>query len=352
MATLQTTGLVIVGSPLDPTFCGTLQEFFEAMIERMAVKSPSGIAFFAQGSVLPSSDMGLFLLNSTQLYVFNPDTGVYEPLDISASESQDFFVGPDDPGAPPPEGPVFWIRTNNNRVVGLYGWDGSSWKASANIDHSGTTAQRPVGPTNLEHYFDTDINVELRFERGAWRTAAGSPGDVKQVTHTTLSEARRYNPGWELLGFSDEAQRGRLLGQAAKDPGATPASSFATSSGITARAAGDLAGSETHVLTSAEIEPHTHLTGILAPADPNGIRLHLADAGDTLAIPAPQPPRYLNLSGDARSAVTGTSGSGGAGEAMITSPQLLKTVAPTYCGTSTAHNNLPQTLFLWTLYKL
>lgn len=348
---LNRTGLVIVAAPLPPDFCGTLQEFYQEMVERFQIMSPSGIAFFSQGSVLPSSNMGLFLLNGTQLYVFNEDTGQYEPLDISASESDDFFVGPDDPGAPAPGQPVFWLKTNGSRLVGVYAWTGSEWRASANIDSSGTTAQRPVNPTDLEHYFDTDINVELRFERGAWRSAAGAPGDVKQVTHTTLSEARRFNPGWELLGFSDEAQRGRLLGQAAKDPGATPANSFATSSGITARAAGDLAGAETHLLLSAEIEPHCHSVGIYAPADPNGMRFHREDNADVLATPSPVPPNGVSLSGDGRTPVNGVSGPGAAGEGIITSGQFLKTVAPNYCGTSSPHNNLPQTLFLWTLYK-
>lgn len=348
---LQRTGLVIVAAPLPPDFCGTLQEFHEALVERYQILSPSGIAFFSQGSVLPSSDMGLFLLNGTQLYVFDPNQGIYVPLDITASETPDFFVGPDDPGTPGPGQPLFWLRTNGNRLVGVYAWTGSEWRASANIDNSGATAQRPVNPTDLEHYFDSDINVELRFERGQWRTSGGSPGDVKSVTHTTLAEALRHNPGWDLLGRDDQSIRGRLIGQAAKDPGVTPTDSFATDSGITPRAAGEKAGFETVILSSTEVEPHTHLVGILAPADANGIRFHRADNGDVLAIPGPQPPNYVALSGDGRVNGTGTSGPGGAGEALITSPQLLKSVAPAYTGTATAHQNLPQTLFLWTLYK-
>lgn len=351
MATVQTTGLVIVGAPLDPSFCGTLQEFYEAMIERMAVKSPSGIAFFSQGSVLPSSDRGLFLLNGTQLFVFDPDLGQYVPLDISQSESEDFFVGPDDPGAPSPGQPVFWIRTNNNRVVGLYGWDGTSWKASANIDHSGTTAQRPVNPTPLEHYFDTTISTELVFDRGAWRTVSGSVGDLKYVSHPTLAVALQYNPGWSYFGENDQTLRGKTLAGASKDPGATPASSFPTDSGITPRAAGDKFGEENHILTSAEHEKHVHSVGIVAPADPNGIRLHRVDDGATIAIPNPVPPNYLALSGDARSKVAGTSGPGGAGDALITSGQVLRTVAPDLTELATAHNTVDPHVYQWCLVK-
>lgn len=348
---LQTTGLVVVAAPLPPDFCGSLQEFYAAMVERFQILSPSGIAFFSQGDVLPASDRGLFLLNGTQLFVFDANQGIYVPLDISQSETPDFFVGPNDPGTPGANDPIFWIRTQDNHVVGLYGWTGSEWRASANVDSSGPTSERPGNPADLEHFFDTDINVELRFERGLWRTASNSPGDVKHVTHTTLSEARRHNPGWELLGFGDEAQRGRLIGQAAKDTGVTPASSFSTSSGITARAAGELAGEETHILTSPEHEPHVHLTGILAAA-PLNLQFHRADNGDTLAIPAPQPPNNVAFAGNARTSNSGTSGSGGAGDSLITSGQLLKSVAPNYTGNAAPHNNLPQSLFLWTLYKL
>lgn len=349
---LARTGLVIVAAPLPPDFCGTLQEFHEALVERYQILSPSGIAFFSQGSVLPSSDMGLFLLNGTQLFVFNPNTGQYEPLDISQSESQDFFVGPDDPGAPGPDQPVFWLRTNGNRLVGVYAWTGSEWRANANIDNSGATVQRPVNPTDLEHYFDSDINVELRFERGAWRTAGGSPGDIKYAAHPTLAEALRHNPGWDLFGRNDETLRGKTLAGAAKDPGATPADSFSTSSGITARAAGDQFGEENHILTSPEHEPHVHSVGVPGIADANGLRFHRPDDGDTLQIPSPVPPNHWSFSGDARAKQTGTSGPGSAGDALITSGQFLKSVAPSLTGIAAGHNTVQPTVFQWCLVKL
>jgi hypothetical protein len=113
-----------------------------------------------------------------------------------------------------------------------------------------------------------------------------------------------------------------------------------------------LAGEQDHILLSAEQEPHVHLVGIESPTDGNGGRFHRADAADVLAIPNPVPPNYFAFSGDGFVPNSGTSGPGAAGKAMITSGQLLKTVAPSYCGTAVAHNTLPQTLFLWTLYKL
>lgn len=348
---LNRTGLVIVAAPLPPDFCGDLQSFYQEMIERLQIMSPSGIAFFSQGSVLPSSNMGLFLLNGTQLYVFNEDTGVYEPLDISASENPDFFVQESDPGAPGPEDPVFWIRTNGNRMVGIYAWTGSEWRASSNIDNSGTTSQRPVNPTNLEHYFDETISTELIFERGAWRTVGGSVGDLKYVTHPTIAVALQYNPGWSYFGENDQTLRGKTLAGASKDPGATPAASFSTDSGITARAAGDQFGEENHLLTSAEHEKHCHSVGIASPTDASGVRLHRGDDGTVLAIPNPVPPNYLALSGDGRTKVAGTSGPGSAGDGLITSGQFLRTVVPSLTDLATAHNTVDPHVYQWCLVK-
>lgn len=327
-------------------------EMYAAFVERYQILSPSGIAFFSQGDVLPASDVGLFLLGGTQLFVFDANQGQYVPLDISQSESPDFFVGPNNPGTPGATDPVFWIRTNNNRVVGLYGWTGTEWRASANIDNSGPTSERPTAPTNLEHFFDETISTELIFERGAWRTVNGSVGDLKYVVHPTLAVALQYNPGWEYFGLNDETLRGRALAGAAKDPSATPASSFTTSSGITPRAAGDKFGEENHVLNSAEHEKHVHLVGILSPASATSIRLHRADNGDVLAIPAPQPPNYTSLTGTARSNTNGTAGPGGAGEALITSGQLLQTVAPNYTNAAAGHNTISPHIYQWCLVKL
>ena len=352
---LNKTGLVLKAAPLPLDFVGTPQDLFEAMVQRLEILSPIGTNFFIVGDVEPSSDVGPWLKGGTQWWVFSATEKRYVPLDISASLPNLFFLQPDNPGTPGTDDPVIWLRTSQDRIVGLYGWNGSEWKASGNIPNSGTTAQRPTSPTDLEEFFDTDINVLLRYERGAWRTAAGSPGDVKQVTHSTLEEAKRYSPGWEYLGKEDESQRGRLLGMATKDPGATPESSFTTISGITPRASGDEAGSETHTLSSDQIEQHTHLMGsATALHSDNDIRLHRVDDAAEIPIPPIVPPNFFRVDGDGSADGTrsGTAGTGATGTMLITSRQLSLADVPSLTGVAAPHNNLPQTLFLWTLYKL
>jgi hypothetical protein len=86
-----------------------------------------------------------------------------------------------------------------------------------NIVQSGPTANRPSSPFNLQQYYDSDISVLLWWERGAWRTVSGSPGDVKIVQTNLLSTALTNNPGWSVLGSAQQSWRGRWISQATKD---------------------------------------------------------------------------------------------------------------------------------------
>jgi len=355
---LNRTNLVLRAAPLPQDFRGTVQNLFEEMVRRLAILSPVGTNFFVVGDVEPSSNVGPWLKGGTKWYVFSESEGRYVPLDITDSLLPQFFVQDANPGTPGPGDPLIWLRTSQNRIVGLYGWNGSEWLASGNITHSGTTANRPSEPVDLEEYFDTDINVLIRWERGAWRTSAGSPGDVKMVTHTVLTEAKRFNPGWEVLGLDDESQRGKFIGMATKDPGVAPVSAFTTQSGITGKAAGEQAGAERVVLNSREIEQHTHEIGhMFALANNQRIRLHRIDDGDTLEIPEPVPPNHYRMNaasddGGLGDAVAGTAGDGTTGATLITAKQYTEANAAAYTEPAQSHENTPASLWMWTLVKL
>jgi len=357
---LNRTNLVLRAAPLPQDFQGTVQEFFEEMVRRLAILSPVGTNFFVIGEVEPSSNVGPWLKNGTQWWVFSASAGRYIPQDISASQLPLFFAQDANPGTPGPDDPLVWLRTSQNRIVGLYAWDGAEWQASANITHSGPTANRPTEPVDLENYFDTDINVLIRWERGTWRTVAGSPGDVKHVTHTILTEALRHNPGWDVLGRDDESQRGRFLGMASKDPGTSPVSALSTQSGISGKAAGEQSGSQNVTLNSRQVEQHTHEIGhMFANAPDQRFRIHRIDDGDDMEIPTPVPPNHFrsnpqqgigqDIAGDP---VAGTAGNGTTGATLITAKQYDKADAEAYTTAAQPHDNEPQSLWLWTLYKL
>lgn len=344
------TNLVIVASQLPPDFVGDPQTFFEALVERMDIQSPVGTNFFVVGDAEPSSNQGPWLKNGDRWYVFDVNQGKYVPINIDDSLHL-FVVGPDTPDAPEGLDAKLWLRTADTRAIGWYGWNGVIWRSFDGLPASGPTSSRPTTPVDLEQFFDTDINVLIHFERGAWRTVSGSPGDVKFVAQSKLTDALAVNPGWIYLGRDDQSIRGLVIGIASQDPGATPESSFATDSGITPRSSGDKTGEEKHVNANEEIPQHTHLTGhATALNSDNVIQLHRVDNGETIAIPPTVPPNYFEVNGDIGTNGThnGTAGDGPAGTMTITSRQIA---TPAYTGVADAHNNMQPTIFLWALVK-
>jgi hypothetical protein len=345
------TNLVIVAAQLPPDFRGNPQEFFEALVERMEIQSPQGTSFFVVGDSEPSSNVGPWLKGGTQWWVFDINQGQYVPLDISASLNL-FVVGPNTPAVPPqPNDPTLWLRTFETRAIGWYAFDGVTWRPLANVPPSGTTAERPTNPVDLEPFFDTTINALIHWERGMWRTVSGSPGDIKFVAQALLSDALNFNPGWQYVAKDDQSIRGKVFGVATQDG----TDVFATDSGITPRTSGDQDGSETVVLTSTQIEQHTHLTGhATALHSGNTIQLHRGKNADTINIPPIIPPNYFEVNGDGGSDGTkdGTAGDGPAGTQLITSRQLSLTDWGDYTGVAEAHPNIQPTVWFWALVKL
>lgn len=351
------TNLVIVAAQLPPDFQGNPQEFFEALVERCEIQSPQGTSFFVVGDSEPSSNVGPWLKGGTQWWVFDVTTGQYVPLDISASTKSLFVVGPNTPASPGEDDPTLWLRTFGTRAIGWYGWDGSIWRPLSNVPPSGPTVDRPTDPVDLEQFWDTTINTLVHWERGAWRTMTGSQGDIKFVAHSLLSDALKFNPGWEYLGKDDQSIRGLTIGIATQDGGGGP-SVFTTDSGISQRSSGDKAGVESVVLTSSQIEQHTHLLGhATALNSDNNIQLHRVENDANVKIPPIIPPNYFEVKGETATNGTknGTAGDGPEGTMLITSRQLQLTGTdgqPDYTGVAEAHENVPPTVWFWCLVKL
>jgi hypothetical protein len=118
-----------------------------------------------------------------------------------------------------------WFKTDGSyNPLGWYGWNGSAWTPIPMIAPSGGTATRPASPIAEQLYFDTDINCLLIYERSAWRTASGSPGDVKMVKAATIAAALTQNPGW----IQDPDSLGRVIGAAGSGAGLTARSYLGT----------------------------------------------------------------------------------------------------------------------------
>lgn len=147
-----------------------------------------------------------------------------------------------------------WFKTDaSGNPIGWYSWNGSEWAQILFAAPYGVTADRPGSPVVGQLYLDTDIDALLVYERSAWRTVSGSPGDIKFVNKPTLAEALAANPGWTQ--YTDASQR-----------------VIAAADATTDHDIGDTVGVEETTLTEAELPAHTHP---LSPPDGSS-----ADNGD------------------------------------------------------------------------
>lgn len=136
-----------------------------------------------------------------------------------------------------------WWRTDaNSQPLGMYSWNGSAWVTTAFIIPNGTV--RPINPANYTEFFDTTINRLLIYERGAWRTADGCVGEVREVEGATIEAVIALNPGW----IQHTASIARVIGGAG------------AAAGVGNHAAGSSAGEETTTLQINQIPAHTHTT--------------------------------------------------------------------------------------------
>lgn len=240
---LVKTSLMVRMAALPPTFRGGPSDLAAEMVRRMEVVSPNGANFIYIGDTEPISNVGPWLKGGTQWYVWDSSVSRYVPQDLTDSETTWFHVGA---SLPLDTDPPLWLKTTSDPTeaspgygnpVSWYVNNGSAWVPFVGIVMSGPTESRPASPAEFQLFYDTTIAVLIWWERSAWRTVDGCPGDVKHVVWETLSEALERNPGWEVLGASNVAWRGRYISQATKDPGGAPETDLNVPSGIAERAA-------------------------------------------------------------------------------------------------------------------
>ncbi len=190
----------------------------------------------------------------------------YEAI-VGGSNFSGINYGPVEPDPSDRDRP--WFKTDSSgNPIGWFSWDGSAWAPIPITITTGTSAQRPINPEDGQLFFDSEIHVQLIYERGMWRTASGSPGDVKEVKASTIEEALTNNPGWS----EDTDSAGRFI------LGVTTGSGFEY---------GDTGGEAEHTLTVDEIPVHSHSTRANRlqadgnAANPSGIVSGVQETGQT-----------------------------------------------------------------------
>lgn len=261
---LRNTNLLIQASPIPPTFRGKPQEFADELVRRMKIVSPSGTNFIYIGDIEPTSNVGPWLKGGDRWYVFDEDVKRYVPLNIDDSATTWYAIGA---STPITTTPPLWLRTTQDASqanpsygtpLGWYVFDGLNWVSFVGLVPFGTTANRPASPLAFQQYYDSTISCLIWYERNAWRTVSGVVGDIKAVAWETQAEALQYNPGWEVLGLTNQNVRGRTISQATQN--ADGSSALTVGTGVTTRGQGEVFGEDKDLKTPAGATQSPKLT--------------------------------------------------------------------------------------------
>jgi hypothetical protein len=126
---LNPTNLYIQAAPIPATFKGNPNDMFTAMVQRMRILSPSGTNFIFIGDTEPTSNVGPWLKNGSQWYVWDESIKRYIPQNISASFTSPYFIGNT---APTSTTPNLWLQTsadapNYGNPIRWFLWNGAGW---------------------------------------------------------------------------------------------------------------------------------------------------------------------------------------------------------------------------------
>src|SRR6478609_3296710 len=99
--------LTIQGSALPPNVRWTPQQIADFIWEKARIVTSQSYALFVTGSTEPSSNVGPWLKDGTEWWVWNNDSGDYQPIAVPEA-SLGYFIGA---VAPDPAVFRFWIET-------------------------------------------------------------------------------------------------------------------------------------------------------------------------------------------------------------------------------------------------
>jgi microcystin-dependent protein len=220
--------------------------------------------------------------------------------------------------------------------VGRTVTDTNYWRLFTTTGSGPASARLPSAPEEYQ-YYDTDIGVWTSWQRGMWRTVAGSPGELKDVTAGSISLALKFNPGW----IYHTESVGRVLANA---------DSVSTEK----RVYGTAIGAEESFLTKAQLPAESvSVPQVTLQMDPVGDHVHnngtfdrilkytatgTADGEDSLQRPGQQQPNITDSK--AMSLAGGHTPTG-----------IVPMHNTSNLGSGQSHNNMQPTLYVWRLIK-
>lgn len=112
-------------APLNEGFVGNLQQFADALVSRLYAESTDSIAFFAAGSVAPTSNVGPWWKNDEEWYKWDTVTGAYVPQAIGQAALKWIASAT----APDQTIYTFWIELDGaGKAQAINYYSGGAWK--------------------------------------------------------------------------------------------------------------------------------------------------------------------------------------------------------------------------------
>jgi len=171
----------VTAAPLPTNFKGTPQQWLEAFLDRLEVTFEGNT--FVISDIQPIGNEGPWLKNGTQWWVWNASTSEYMPLDVSASVTNQIFIGDIANGAPDSSVYQLWLQLNGTQVNGLFYFAGSTagWVKQASELVPGAVQLNMLAPQNPGSLITFDVN------RNPLILPPGNPGSFLQSTGNGLS---------------------------------------------------------------------------------------------------------------------------------------------------------------------
>lgn len=171
----------ITAAPLPTNFKGTPQQWLEAFLDRLEVSFDGNS--FVISDIQPSGNQGPWLKNGTQWWVWNEATSQYEPLDVSASITNQIYIGDIANGPPDPAVYQLWLQLDGTQVNGLFFYAGTTagWVEQANPLQPGAVTINMLAPQAPGSLITFDVNKNPTI------LPPGNPGTFLQSTGNGLT---------------------------------------------------------------------------------------------------------------------------------------------------------------------
>lgn len=117
--------LTFRSAPLPDDYSATPEQFKNDIVARLYAETADSISFFVSGSVAPTSNVGPWLKDGVEWWVWDDGTGAYVPLQINQLSLK--YIAQQ--AEPDPDDYIFWIELDGmGKAIAIKYYSDGAWK--------------------------------------------------------------------------------------------------------------------------------------------------------------------------------------------------------------------------------